>query len=86
MQGLKSKLSIVKTYILTCTGSWEFLSEGPGDCPDISDATEIIISLEVRGRQLVGCLKNNLDAFLNSKTRGKQQINILISLDNTRTK
>jgi len=62
-------------HILTCTGSWEFLSYGPGDSPEISDATDIIISLDVRGRQLVACLKNNLDATLSIKSRGKQLIN-----------
>lgn len=49
----------------TWTGSWEALSLGPEDCPDTSDATDIIRSLKIRGRQLVGCLKNSLDSSFN---------------------
>jgi hypothetical protein len=45
-----------------------------------------MISLELRGRQLVGCLKNNLEARLIEKITGKQLINTLISLDSTTTK
>jgi len=51
---------------------------GLGDCPDISDATEIIRSLEIRGRHFVGCLKNNLDSTFNRN----HQIKIAIIRNN----
>lgn len=57
----------IVNHILTCTGGWQVFSQAEGDCLDVSDTIDIIISLEPRGRQLVGCLKNNLDARLSEK-------------------